>query len=100
MKALQVGLRLRQQTLIVRELALVALQLRLIDAVVDLRQEVALLDELALLERHLGKLAVDLSLYRDGVERTDGAELIQDDADVTGADGRRTDRLSGRRRAM
>ena len=75
------------------ELTLVALQLRLIGAVVDLGQEIALFDELAFLKRHLDKLAVDLRLYRYGIERADGAQLGQDDADVAGINRRGADRL-------
>ena len=93
--ALQVGLRLRQQALIVGQRALRLLQRRTVRPRVDLRQEVALLDHLAFLEADLLELAVDLRLHRHRVERCHGAQLVQDDADVALVDGGEADRLRG-----
>ena len=62
---------------------------------IDLEQEVALLDQLALGKTDLLQLAVDLRLDGDGRERGHGAETGHDHVDVAGRDGRHADRLRG-----
>ena len=58
------------------------LERHLIGSRIDLGEEIALLDHLALFEGDLGQIAVDLGLYRDRGERGDGAELAQADGHV------------------
>ena len=79
-----------------RELAFVLLLQDLVGPRIDLRQEVALLDQLAFGEADFGELAVDLGLHGHGRERRDGAERIDDDADIAERDGRGADRLQRR----
>jgi hypothetical protein len=63
---------------------------------IDLRQEVARLDVLALGESDLGQFAIDPSLYRDSVERLNSAQASEIDGDI--APPRRGDRYRDRRR--
>ena len=91
--ALEVGLRLRQQPLIVGELAFGLGLGDFIGARVDLRQEVALVDQLPFGESDVGQLAADLGLHGDGGERGHGAERVDHDADIARRDRRRADRL-------
>ena len=49
---------------------------------IDLRQKVALLDHLAFGEPDFRELTVDLRLHGDGGDRRDGAERVDDDADI------------------
>ena len=79
-----------------RELAFVLGFQDLIGPLIDLREEVALLDHLPFGESDLGQLAVDLGLHGDGRERGDGAERVDDDADIAQRDGRGADRLQPR----
>jgi len=79
-------LRLREQALIVGELALVLGLQELVGARIDLCQEVALLDQLAFGESDLEQLAVDLGLHGDGGDRRDRAERVDDDANIALAD--------------
>jgi len=65
------------------------LQRNLVWPRIDLRQEVALLNHLAFLEPDLGQLAVDLGQHGHGVERGDGAELVQDYSNIALVDGGR-----------
>ena len=76
-----------------RQRALCLLQGHLERPRVDLREEIALLDDLAFLEPDLGQLAADLRLHRHRIERCHRAQLVQDDADVAFVDGGGTDRL-------
>ena len=78
--AREVDLRLREQALIVGELAFELRLQELVGARIDLRQEIALLDQLAFGEPDLEQLAVDLGLHGDGGDRRDGAERVDDDA--------------------
>jgi hypothetical protein len=67
----------REHRFIACELALGLVERRLIGARVDLRQEVADLDALALGEPDLGELAADLRLDDDGRQRRDRAERLE-----------------------
>ena len=87
-------LRLREQALIARKLALVLRLQKLVGPRIDLRERIALLDRLPFSERHFHELAVDLRLHGDGRNRRDGAERVDDDADVARSDGGGADRLS------
>ena len=91
--AREIHLRLGQQTFVVRELAFVLLLQDLIGPRIDLRQEVALLDQLTFGESDVGELAVDLGLHGHRRERRHGAERVDDFADIAGCDGRGADRL-------
>ena len=95
--ARQVDLRLRQQALIAGQLAFELGLLELVGPRVDLRQEIAFLDDLPFGESHVDELAVDLGLHGDGCDRCHGAERVDDDADIALADGGGADRL---RRAL
>ena len=88
-------MRLGEQALIVRKLAFELRFQNLIGPRIDLRQEVALFDHLPFGESDIGELTVDLGLHRDGRERRDGAERIDDDADIAGRDGCGADGLRG-----
>ncbi len=91
--ALEVRLRLRQQPLIVRKLALGLGLGNFIGARIDLRQEVALVDQLPFGEFDVDQLAADLGLHGDGGERGDCAERVDDDADIARRNRCRADRL-------
>ena len=91
--AREVDLRLRQHALVARQLALVLGLQKLVGPRVDLRQEVALLDRLSFGEGDFRELTVDLGLHGDRRDRRDGAERVDDDADIAGADRGRADRL-------
>ena len=86
-------MRLAEQALIVRQLAFVLGFQDLIGAWIDLRQKIAFLHHLPFLEGDLGQLTVDLGLHGDGGERRDGAERIDQDADIVQRDGCGADRL-------
>ena len=91
--AREIDLRLREHALIARQLALVLGLQKLVGPRIDLRQKVAFLDHLPFGEGDLRELTVDLRLHGDGRDRRDGAERVDDDADIAGADGGRADRL-------
>ena len=91
--ALEIQLRLRQQALVVRELAFILLFQDLIGPRIDLRQKIALLHHLAFGEGDVGEIAVDLRLHCDGRKRRHRAERIDDDADIAGGNRRCADRL-------
>jgi hypothetical protein len=76
-----------------RQGALILLKFRLVGAIVDLREEGAALDDLAFGEAYAHQQPVDLRLHRHRIERCDRPQLVQDDADVAGADGRHADGL-------
>ena len=86
-------MRLRQQPLIVRQLAFGLGLGDFIRAGIDLRQEVALVDQLPFGESDVDQLAADLGLHRDGGERGHGAERVDHDADIARRDRCRADRL-------
>src|SRR5439155_15338114 len=95
--ALEIEARVREVGLVPRELPLGLHELGLEGAGVDLGQELAGVDDLALREVRRHQLAVDAALHRDGVERGDGAERREVDAQVAGA-GRRDDHRDSSRR--
>ena len=78
----EVELGVLQQRLVLGQRRLGLLERHLIGSRIDLGEEIALLDHLALFEGDLGQIAVDLGLYRDRGERGDGAELAQADRHV------------------
>ena len=80
--ALQVDPGVLQQGLVADHLPLGLGQLRLIGPGIDFRQEGSLLDNLALLVIDLHQLAVHPALHGDGMDRGDGAEPGEIDADV------------------
>jgi hypothetical protein len=86
-------LRLREQSLIVRQLAFVLLLQIFVRPRIDLREKIALLHQLAFGETHFRQLAVDLGLHGHGRERCHRAELIEDDAHVAERRSRGADRL-------
>ena len=96
--AREIEARVLQQGLVAGELALVLRQLRLEGPRVDLGQQVALADQLPLAELHAQQLAVDPRVDGDGVQRRDGAEARDVDADVTGPHRRHHHRCRARRR--
>jgi len=71
-----------EERLVAHHLSLGLGQLHLEGPRVDLGQQLAALDELALPEQDLHQLAVDAALDGDGVERRDGAEAVEVDGDV------------------
>ncbi len=73
---------------VARERRLRGLELDGERAGVDLDEEVALLDVLALLERTSSIAPVDLGLDRDGVEGRDVPEALEPDGHVALRDGR------------
>ena len=79
--ALDVDPRVLEQRLVARALAVRERQLHLERAGVDLRQEVARLHHLALLEHHLHQLAVDAAPDDDGVDGRHGAEREEVDVE-------------------
>jgi hypothetical protein len=79
--------------LIVDELALELGLCQLKRARVNLRQEVAFLDQLAFLEADFEQLTADLGLHRYGRDRRHRAKGSHDDLDVAGSDGGHADRL-------
>src|SRR6266851_2274356 len=78
----EVELGILQQGLVLGELRFGLLERHLIGSRIDLGEEVALLDHLALLEGDLGQIAVDLGFDRDRRERGDRPELAQRDRHV------------------
>ena len=93
--AREVRHRLVQQADVVRERALVLLDGGLVRTRVDLRQELALLHDLALVEADRQQLPVDLGLHGDAGERRHGAEPGQGDRQGSSGDGGGADRLRG-----
>ena len=91
--AREIHLRLGEQSLIVRQLALVLLFQNLIGSLIDLRDEIPFVDELAFGISDLGQLTVDLRLYGHRRQRRDGAERVDDFTDIPQRNGRGTDRL-------
>ena len=65
---LKIYLRVVQQSLVVRQRGFRHIQLNLIWPRIYLDQDLALLDQIAFVEIHLHKLAVDPRLDRNGVE--------------------------------
>ena len=65
-----------------------------------MRQKVALMNELTLLEADLSQLAIDLGLYGDGGERRDSSEAHECLIDLAHADLRRADWLNVLRRSL
>ena len=70
---------------VARQLPLGLLELHLERPRVDLGEEVALVNELALPEGHVDELAVDPALHRHGVEGGDRPEAGQIDGEVAGS---------------
>src|SRR5262249_56288476 len=64
------------------ELGLRLSELHFVGARIDLRQQIALADELSLFERDAGQLAVQTGFHGDRIERRDRAEPAQVDRDV------------------
>ncbi len=95
--AAKVDLGLIEKALIVDELPLVLREQDLVRTGIDLRQKVALLDDLALLERDLRELSADLGDDVHGCEGRHRAEAYDEDPYVALADGGDAHRL--RRRA-
>jgi hypothetical protein len=77
----------------VRKLTLREIERSLERPRIDLREKVALVDELALLEAHVHQLAIDLRLNRDGGERRNRSETCYRLIDLTRCDLRGADRL-------
>jgi len=82
----------------VRKLTLREIERSLERPRIDLREKVALVDELALLEAHVHQLAIDLRLNRDGGERRNRSEACYRLIDLTRCDLRGADRLDILRR--
>lgn len=99
-KTLQVRLRLIEQPLVMGELPLRKIERRLKGPRIDLRQKIALVDELAFLEANLHQLAIDLRLDRNGGERRDRSEAYERLIHLTGGDFRGADRLDILRRPL
>ena len=90
---LEIGFGLFQKTLVVCEGPLGRVQGGLIGARIDLREEVAFLNDLALLEADRQQLPVDLGLHGDRRERRHGSQRGNHVVDVAGADLRGADLL-------
>ncbi len=86
-------MRLRQQPFVVGKLTLILCFQNLIRALIDLREKVALVDQLAFGEADGGELTVDLRLHGHRRQRRDGAERVDDDTDIAERDGAGADRL-------
>src|SRR6185437_10248461 len=95
LEALQVQPGIREERLIFTQRALGLRQGRLVGPRIDLREELALLDQLAFLEGDLLQLAADLGAYRYGGERRDRPQRRNANLDIAHADrgGRYRDRL-------
>ena len=83
-----------------QQLTLVLLLQELIGPGIDLREEIALFDQLAFLEADVRQLAGDLGLYRHVGEGCHGAECVQYDLDVAASDGCYAHRLWAHRRRL
>lgn len=83
--ALQVAARVFQLRQVLLLLALRLRQRHLEGPRVDLRQQIAGLDVLAFLERHLDQFAIDAAAHRHGVVGGRRAQRPQDDLDILGA---------------
>jgi hypothetical protein len=81
-KALEVRAGAFQQRLIAGPLSDRQLQLHFERPRIDARDHVALLDELALLERHLHQLAIDAAAHHHRVARRDRPERVQLDLEI------------------
>src|SRR5262249_11251524 len=97
---LEIELGVREVRLLARELSFGLRQLRLEGAGIDLGQEGAGANHLALGEVRLHQLTVDAALDRDGIQRSNRAERRQINVQVAGAYRRddhrnRSRRLSG-----
>ena len=79
--ALQIELRVIQQSLIARQRAFGQIQLNLIRPGVDLGQDLSRLHQIAFVEIHFHQLAVDPRLDRYGVEGGHVAQPVQVDRD-------------------
>ena len=75
------------------QLRLSLLERDLIGPRVDLREKIALVHPLALLETHLHQQPVDLGVDGDGGQRRDRPQGAQGQSDVAAADARRPDGL-------
>ncbi|CDX56032.1 hypothetical protein MPL1032_20362 [Mesorhizobium plurifarium] len=80
--AVEVELGIGKQRLVVLQLTLPLMQRGRQRAVVDLGEEVALLDVLALGEADLGDLAADLRAQRHGRQRRHGSQRFEHDRDI------------------
>ena len=102
--ALEVDLSIFKMDLVVSQRRLRLIELRLKGARIDLAEQVAFLDELALLEVHADQQSRDLALNRRGIEGCDRAKPGQHDWHVALLDGRCDDRNGlrrcGRRRRL
>ena len=94
--ALEVELRVLEQRVVARQLSLGLRELHLERARIDLGEQLAFLDDLALLEQHPHELPVDAAAHRDGPQRRDRAERIEIDVDVGRARRRRDHRCPRR----
>jgi len=92
----QIHLGLGEQALIVRKLAFGLCLRNLVRTIIDLRQKVSFVDELAFDKSDTDKLAADLGLHGDRSKRRYGAKCIDDDSDIAGAYRGGTDRLGPR----
>jgi hypothetical protein len=100
--ALEIELRALELRLVARLHGLRLLERRLERALIDLEQRIARLDLLALVEQHLGDLAVDAGAYRHCLERLHGAEPAHVNRHVLRLRraGHDRNRGSGQRRAL
>ena len=102
--ALEVEFSIVEMRLVVTEGSLRLVELRLIGARIDLREQIAFLDELAFLEVDADQLSRDLAANHRRVQRCDRAQAGQHDRRLMLLDGRRNDgnrlRRGGRRRSI
>ena len=91
-----VRLGLVEQALVMRELALVLRLERLIGAGVDLGEDIAFLDVLALGKGDALQIAGNLAHHRHGRDRRHRAQRVDDHVDVAGRDGGDADRRLAR----
>ena len=89
--ALQIQIGVGQVGLVLRLLGLGLIERCLVRPGIDLDEQVALLDQLALLEGDLVDLAVDAGAHHHGVEALNGPEPVQIDRKIGLLDGRDRD---------
>ncbi len=90
--AREIELRVLQRRLVLGSLAFGLGQLDLEGTRIDLREQIALLNDLPLLERDVDQLAVDAASDRHGVQRGRGPEPGQVDAHLAAPRGSGHDR--------
>ncbi len=94
--AFEIQLGILQQRLVTLQRALRLRQRQLIGPRIDLRQQIALVDVLALGEGDAHQLAADLRDDGHGGERRHGAQRVQRDVDIAPGQGRDRNRDGGR----